>query len=86
MENYISIRIYIKDGKLEQVVPERPWEGQVDAQVIYHDEYLEMDDYICKDEDCPETIFSKDGLPPGQVPDFHYHDYFSTAVIRAESR
>ena len=31
----ISLRIYIKDGKLDQVVPEHPWAGQVNSQVVY---------------------------------------------------
>ena len=81
MENNISIRIYIQDGKLEQLVPEFPWEGQIDVQVIVRDEYLEIDDYICRDKDCPEA---PDPNALRQV--LHYHDYFSTAVIRAESR
>ena len=83
MENNISIRIYIQDGKLEQLVPEFPWEGQIDVQVIVHDEYLDPVDVdgICKDKDCPEA---PDPNALRQV--LHYHDYFSTAVIRAESR
>ena len=36
----ISLRIYIKDGKLDQVVPEHPWEGQVNVQAIYHEEFI----------------------------------------------
>ena len=78
MENNISIRIYVKDGRLEHVVPEFPWEGQIDVQVIVHDEYLDPKDQpeLCKDKDCPEV----------DAEDYHYHDYFSTAVIRAESR
>ena len=78
MENNISIRIYVKDGRLEHVVPESPWEGQMDVQVIVHDEYLDPKDQpeLCKDKDCPEV----------DAEDYHYHDYFSTAVIRAESR
>ena len=78
MENNISLRIYVKDGKVEQLVPEFPWEGQVDAQVIYHTDFpLESEsraDMVCKEDKCPEG------------PDVHRHDYFSTAVIRAESR
>jgi len=82
MENNISLRIYIKDGKLEQLVPEFPWEGQVDVQVIVHDEYLEEAD-SCKDKDCPEA---PDPNAHRQELHYHCHDYFSTAVIRAESR
>tara|TARA_Y100000310_G_C19948079_1_gene475596 strand:+ start:14 stop:259 length:246 start_codon:yes stop_codon:yes gene_type:complete len=80
MENNISIRIYIQDGKLEQLVPEFPWEGQIDVQVIVHDEYLDPAG-SCEDKDCPEA---PDPNALRQV--LHYHDYFSTAVIRAESR
>ena len=36
----ISLRIYVKDGKLDQVVPEHPWEGQVNIQAIYHEEFV----------------------------------------------
>ena len=75
MENNISLRIYVKDGKVEQLVPEFPWEGQVDAQVIYHDvEFDALDGEFCSISECPEG------------PKLHWHDYFSTAVIRAESR
>ena len=82
MENNVSIRIYIKDGKLEQLVPEFPWEGQIDVQVIVHDEYLDPKevDGICEDKDCPEAPD-----PNALRQELHYHDYFSTAVIRAES-
>ena len=80
MENNISIRIYVKDGKLQHLVPEFPWEGQVDVQVIVHDEYLEEAD-SCNDKNCPEAPD-----PNALRQELHYHDYFSTAVIRAESR
>ena len=71
MENNISLRIYIKDGRLEQLVPEFPWEGQVDFQVIYQSFPGKLS--LCEKDECPEA------------PDAHWHDYFSTAVIRAES-
>jgi len=75
MENNVSIRIYIKDGKLEQLVPEFPWEGQIDVQVVYHDvEFDKLDGKLCREFACPDG------------PELHKHDYFSTAVIRAESR
>jgi len=74
MENNISIRIYVKDGRLEHVVPESPWEGQIDVQVIYQTFPGALSHNMCAEESCPEG------------PDFHWHDYFSTAVIRAESR
>jgi len=80
MENNISIRIYIQDGKLKQLVPEFPWEGQIDVQVVYHDvEFDELDGEFCSISECPEG-------PADGGPKLHYHDYFSTAVIRAESR
>jgi len=72
MENNISIRIYVKDGKLEHIVPEFPWEGQIDVQVVYQSFPGKLS--LCKEDKCPEG------------PDAHWHDYFSTAVIRAESR
>jgi len=78
MENNISIRIYVKDGKVETVVPESPWEGQIGVQVIYHTDYPlssdKLEPKVCKVEECPEG------------PELHRHDRFSTAVIRAESR
>ena len=75
MENNISIRIYIQDGKLEQLVPESPWEGQIDVQVVYHDvEFDKLDGELCSISECPEG------------PELHRHDYYSTAVIRAENR
>jgi hypothetical protein len=78
MENNISIRIYVKDGKVETVVPESPWEGQIGVQVIYHTDYPlssdKLEPKVCKVEGCPEG------------PKLHRHDRFSTAVIRAESR
>jgi hypothetical protein len=75
MENNISIRIYINDGKLDQLVPEFPWEGQIDVQVVYHDvEFDELDGEFCRLSECPEGH------------KLHRHDYFSTAVIRAERR
>jgi len=75
MENNISIRIYIENGKLEQLVPEFPWEGQIDVQVVYHDvEFDKLDGKLCREFACPDG------------PELHKHDYFSTAVIRAESR
>ena len=71
----ISLRIYVKDGKLDQVVPEHPWEGQVDVQVVYHTDFpLESDsrsDKVCKEDKCPEG------------PDVHRHDWMSVAVFRA---
>ena len=75
METNISIRIYIENGKLEQLVPEFPWEGQIDVQVVYHDvEFDKLDGKLCREFACPDG------------PELHKHDYFSTAVIRAESR
>ena len=75
MENNISVRIYMENGKLDQIVPEFPWEGQIDVQVVYHDvEFDELDGEFCRLSECPEG------------PKLHRHDYFSTAVIRAESR
>jgi len=75
MENNVSIRIYIQDGKLEHIVPEFPWEGQIDVQVVYHDvEFDKLDGKFCSTSECPEG------------PKLHWHDRFSTAVIRAESR
>jgi hypothetical protein len=75
MENNIAVRIYIEDGKLDAVVPERPWEGQIDTEVIFYDqEYEELDGDLCKIEDC------------GAGPRLHRHDHMSTAVIRAANR
>jgi hypothetical protein len=74
MENNISVRIYIKDGKLKHIVPEFPWEGQINAQVIYHDiEFDKLDGDFCREFACPEG------------PELHKHEGFGTAVIRAES-
>jgi hypothetical protein len=73
----ISLRIYIKDGRLDQVVPEHPWEGQVNVHVVYEDDYFELDDGICKDQDCPDQTGAWDERPS------HYHDWMSVAVFRA---
>ena len=68
----ISLRIYIKDGKLDQVVPEYPWEGQVRLQVVYHDqEFDKLDGGFSKEFACPEG------------PDLHSHDWMDVAVFRA---
>ena len=68
----ISLRIYIEDGKLDQVVPEYPWEGQVRLQVVYHDqEFDKLDGGFCKEFACPEG------------PDLHSHDWMDVAVFRA---
>ena len=75
--DYISLRIYIKDGRLDQVVPEHPWEGQVRLQVVYHDEYLEEED-SCQDQDCPEAPD-----PNALRKQFHWHDWMDVAVFRA---
>ena len=70
--DYISLRIYIKDGKLDQVVPEHPWEGQVSLQVVYHDvEFDVLDNNFCKESECPEG------------PEVHWHDWMDVAVFRA---
>ena len=71
--SYISLRIYIKDGKLDQVVPEYPWEGQVRLQVVYHDqEFDKLDGGFCKEDPCPEG------------PELHWHDWMDVAVFRAK--
>ena len=68
----ISLRIYVKDGKLDQVGPESPWEGQVDVQVVYHDvEFDVLDGEFCSEDECPEG------------PEHHRHDWMSVAVFRA---
>ena len=68
----ISLRIYIKDGKLDQVVPEHPWEGQVSLQVVYHDvEFDVLDGEFCSEDKCPEG------------PKLHWHDWMDVAVFRA---
>ena len=68
----ISLRIYIQDGKLDQVVPEHPWEGQVNLQVVYHDvEFDKLDGKFCKEFACPDG------------PELHWHDWMSVAVFRA---
>jgi len=74
MDNNISVRIYIQDGTLKHIVPEFPWEGQISAQVVYHDiEFDKLDGSFCREFACPEG------------PELHKHDWFTTAVIRAES-
>ena len=68
----ISLRIYIKDGKLDTVVPEYPWEGQVRLQIVYHDqEFDKLDGGFCKEFACPEG------------PELHSHDWMDVAVFRA---
>ena len=68
----ISLRIYIQDGKLDQVVPEHPWEGQVNLQVVYHDvEFDKLDGKFCSEGECPDG------------PELHWHDWMSVAVFRA---
>ena len=75
----ISLRIYVKDGKVETVVPEFPWEGQVDVQVVYHTDYVNFisdrnSKKVCKEEECPEG------------PELHRHDWMSVGVFRAERK
>ena len=74
----ISLRIYVKDGKVETVVPEFPWEGQVDVQVVYRTDYVTASDShskkVCKEEECPEG------------PELHRHDWMSVGVFRAERK
>ena len=75
----ISLRIYVKDGKVETVVPEFPWEGQVDVQVIYRTDYVNFisdrnSKKVCKEEECPEG------------PELHRHDWMSVGVFRAERK
>jgi len=75
----ISLRIYVKDGKVETVVPESPWEGQVDVQVIYRTDYVNFisdrnSKKVCKEEECPEG------------PELHRHDWMSVGVFRAERK
>ena len=71
--DYISLRIYIKDGQLDQVVPERPWEGQVSLQIVSHDvEFDKLDGKFCKEFGCPEG------------PELHRHDWLDVAVFRAD--
>jgi hypothetical protein len=79
MDNNISLRIYIRDGKLEHIVPEFPWEGQVNVEAITYDEHLDpaSNSSVCQDRDCPEVL-------EHPLNDLHYHEYSSTAVIRAE--
>ena len=67
--DYISLRIYIKDGRLDQVVPEHPWEGQVRLQVVYQSFPGKLS--LCKEDKCPEG------------PDAHWHDWMDVAVFRA---
>ena len=75
METNIAVRIYIKDGRLDAVVPEWPWQGQIDTEAIFYDqEYDELDGNLCQIQDC------------GAGPRLHRHDRMSTAVIRAENR
>jgi len=73
--DYISLRIYIKDGRLDQVVPEHPWEGQVSLQVVYGTDFPLPSDKqsskVCKDDKCPEG------------PEVHWHDWMDVAVFRA---
>ena len=76
MENNIGIRIYVRNGSIEHVVPESPWEGQMDIQIIIEDD-KDSEDIQCQDDPvnpCPEG------------PDPHRHKWWSTAVIRAEVR
>jgi hypothetical protein len=68
--DYISLRIYIKDGKLDQVVPEHPWEGQVSLQVVYQSFPGKLS--LCQEHKCPEG------------PDAHWHDWMDVAVFRAK--
>ena len=74
----ISLRIYVKDGKVNTVVPEFPWEGQVDVQVVYRTDYVTASDSyskkVCKEEECPEG------------PELHRHDWMSIGVFRAERK
>ena len=75
----ISLRIYVKDGKVETVVPEFPWEGQVDVQVVYHTDYVNFisdrnSKKVCKEEECPEG------------PELHRQDWMSVGVFRAERK
>ena len=70
----ISLRIYVKDGKVETVVPEFPWEGQVDVQVIYQTFPGALSHNMCAEESWPEG------------PDFHWHDWMSVGVFRAERK
>ena len=67
---YISLRIYIKDGKLSQVVPEHPWEGQVRLQIVYQSFPGKLS--LCQEHKCPEG------------PDAHWHDWMDVAVFRAK--
>ena len=75
--DYISLRIYIKDGRLDQVVPEHPWEGQVRLQIVYHVAKGgakfndKLDNNFCKESECPEG------------PEVHWHDWMDVAVFRA---
>ena len=48
MENNISIRIYMKNGKVEAVVPQWGWYGQVDVEVVT------ALPKACKDKTCHE--------------------------------
>ena len=70
----IGLGIYMNDGKLDQVVPEHPWEGQVNIQVVYQTEFpLDSDkkaSKLCKDEECPEA------------PEVHRHDWMAVGVFR----
>ena len=66
----ISLRIYIKDGKLDAVVPEHPWEGQVSLQVVYQSFPGKLS--LCQEHKCPEG------------PDAHWHDWMDVAVFRAK--
>ena len=83
MEPNISIRIYMNqapDRWLHQVlkieaVSHCDSARQIDVQVVYHDvEFDKLDGKLCREFACPDG------------PELHKHDYFSTAVIRAESR
>ena len=69
----ISLRIYVKDGKVNTVIPEFPWEGQVNVQIIYHfnQENLYPLKKVCKEEECPEG------------PEPHWHDWASVGIFRA---
>tara|TARA_R110002012_G_scaffold10895_1_gene49149 strand:+ start:813 stop:1046 length:234 start_codon:yes stop_codon:yes gene_type:complete len=65
----IVIGIYVKDGRVDNLILKHPLEGQVDARIIYQTDYPlssdESDPRVCKEEQCPE------------MPRLHRHDYFS---------
>jgi hypothetical protein len=80
--DYISLRIYIQDGKLDQVVPEHPWEGQVSLQVVYHDvEFDVLDGEFCSEDECPEgpKLHWSPNKKPGDAS--HTHGRLTRACI-----